>query len=177
MSFYGGHTYAKYMAQIKGEGIAEIAKWNFLVNGKEEQIQTIKLSSTYNNETLVNNKIAPGTTGQFDIVIDGTGSEVGIDYRVQFEEKSTKPQNLKFKYENQEYNSIKEIEEKLSGNFAANDENKIKTITINWEWAYETGASVQEIATNDSIDTKNGKEFSNYSFDVIVQGIQVMPQY
>ena len=175
MSFYVGHTYAKYMAQIKGEGIAEVAKWSFLVNGQEEQIQTIKLNSTYNNETLVNNKIAPGTEGQFDIVIDGTGSEVGIDYKVIFEEKSTKPENLKFVYQDQAYDSIEEIEKELTGNIAANDENKIRTITIIWKWAYETGYT-EEIPANDIIDTKDGQEIANYSFDVIIQGTQVLPE-
>lgn len=176
LSFFVGHSYAKYMAQIKGEGVADVAKWSFLVNGQEEQVQTINLSSTYNNETLVNNKIAPGTTGSFDILIDATGSEVGIDYRVLFEDKTSKPQNLKFSYNNQQYNSIKEIEDALIGNIAATDETKTRTITIDWEWKYETGNLEEEIKQNDIIDTKNGKEISAYTFDVIIQGTQVMPQ-
>ncbi len=176
LSFCGGKTYSKYVAQVKGEGIAQVAKWSFLVNGQEEQAQTINLNSTYNNETLVNNKIAPGTTGQFEIVIDGTGSEVGIDYTVQFQEKSNKPQNLKFIYENREYNSIKELENILSGNIEATEGNKVRTILIKWKWDYETGKGAEEISANDKIDTKNGKEISNYSFDVIVQGTQAIPQ-
>lgn len=176
LSFFIGQTYSKYTAQIKGEGIAEVAKWSFLVNGQEEQVQTIRLSSTYNNETLVNNKIAPGTTGNFEIVIDGTGSEVGIDYKVQFEDITSKPQNLKFIYDNKEYNSIKEIENVLVGNIAATDEEKVKEIVINWKWDYETGSGENEIYKNDIIDTQNGKEISEYAFNVIVQGTQVIPQ-
>ena len=63
VSFLGGKTFSKYVTEVNGVGNAEIASWNFKVNENEEEIQTIKLASTIDNETLVNNKIAPGTNG------------------------------------------------------------------------------------------------------------------
>ncbi len=100
LSFVGGQSYAKYVSKISGNGIAEVATWNFKVNGQKEQVQNIQLTSTCNSETLVDNKIAPGTKGSFNIVIDGSGSDVGINYYVIFEEKGKKPTNLKFSYNN-----------------------------------------------------------------------------
>lgn len=175
LSFIGGQTFSKYITEVRGEGIAEVARWSFKVNGQDEEVQTINLASTCNNETLIDNKIAPGTEGNFKIIVDGTGSDVGIDYSIKFENESTKPQNLKFKYDEKEYNSIAELQEDLTGTINTNDPEKTKTLSIDWKWAYETGENVEEIAQNDKIDTQNAKSISNYTFDVIVSGTQVMP--
>ena len=176
ISFIGGQSYSKYVSEVRGDGMAEVATWSFKVNGQKEEVQTIQLVSTCNNETLINNKIAPGTSGSFNIIVDGTGSDVGINYNIKFTNESTKPNNLKFTYDGQEFNSIADLESDLSGVINANDENKQKTITIHWEWPYETGNSQSEIAQNDKIDTQNAQEIANYTFNVIVSGTQVMPQ-
>lgn len=176
LAFIGGQAYAKYITEIKGNGIAEVATWSFKVNDQKEHIQEIKLASTYNNETLVNNKIAPGTSGNFNIIVDATGSEVGIKYNIVFSDEANKPTNLKFIYEDQEYDSIQELENNLSGVINANEENKTKTLNIGWKWDYETGQEEEEIAANDLIDTKDAEKLQNYTFKVSVTGTQVEPQ-
>ncbi len=176
LAFIGGQAYAKYVSEVRGEGVAQVATWNFKVNGQSEQVEEINLASTCNNETLVNNKIAPGTSGSFDIKVDATGSEVGINYNIAFTEEENKPQNLKFKYNNTEYNSIKDLEKDLSGTINANDENKVRTLNVGWKWDYETGKNPDEISKNDLVDTQNAQEIQNYTFDVIITGTQVEPQ-
>lgn len=176
ISFIGGHTYAKYVARVRGDGIAEVATWRFKVNNQEEQIQKIDLKSTYNNQTLINNKIAPGTNGEFSIIVDGTGSDVGINYNINFINESTKPTNLKFIYNNVEYDSITKLNQVLSGTIDANETQKNKTFSIQWKWDYETGNTADKIAENDVIDTQNAKAIANYTFDIVVTGTQVQPQ-
>lgn len=176
LSFIGGQAFAKYITQIKGEGIAEVATWSFKVNGQKEQVQAINLASTCNNETLVNNKIAPGTEGNFNIIVDGTGSDVGIDYVVEFLNETSKPQNLKFYYEDTEYAQITDLQNVLSGTINANDENKEKILNIKWKWNYETGSNTTEIQNNDKIDTQNGENITDYTFNIVVSGTQVVPQ-
>lgn len=176
LAFIGGQAYAKYISQVRGNGIAEIATWSFKVNGQKEQVQEIKLVSTYNSETLVNNKIAPGTSGSFNIIVDATGSEVGIKYNIKFAEESNKPQNLKFVYGGKEYDSIKQLGDELSGTIAANEEDKTRTINVQWKWNYETGSSAEQINANDIIDTNDAISIANYTFQVIVKGTQVEPQ-
>ena len=176
LAFIGGQAYAKYITEIKWKGISEVATWCFKVNDQKEHIQEIKLASTYNNETLVNNKIAPGTSGNFNIIVDATGSEVGIKYNIVFSDEANKPTNLKFIYEDQEYDSIQELENNLSGVINANEENKTKTLNIGWKWDYETGQEEEEIAANDLIDTKDAEKLQNYTFKVSVTGTQVEPQ-
>ncbi len=175
MSFLGGQAYAKYVASVRGQGVAEVATWSFKVNDQKEQVETINLASTCDNETLIDNKIAPGTSGTFNIKVDGTGSDVGIDYNISFTNEQNKPTNLKYIYEDGTYNSITEIQDKLSGTINANDSNKVKIIPIKWEWKYETGER-DEVASNDKIDTQNAESISNYTFDVVVTGTQVKPQ-
>ena len=176
LAFIGGQAYAKYVSEVRGNGVAEVATWDFKVNGQSEQVEEINLASTCNNETLVNNKIAPGTTGSFNIIVDATDSDVGIDYNITFTEEENKPENLKFFYNEKEYNSIKELEEDLSGTINANEEDKTRTLNVQWEWSYETGSNEEEIAKNDLIDTKDGQTIQNYNFEVVVTGTQVRPQ-
>ena len=176
LSFVGGQTYSKYVTEVRGDGTAQIATWDFKVNGQKEEVQTISLGSTYDSSTLVNGKIAPGTEGNFQIKVDATGSDVGIDYKIKFTDETTKPANLKFYYQEVEYNSILELGEALSGTINADDENKSKTFDIKWKWNYETGSNPTEVASNDKIDTRNAQEITNYEFDVIVSGTQVVPQ-
>lgn len=171
-----GQSYSKYVSEVRGDGMAEVATWSFKVNGQKEEVQTIQLESTCDNETLNEHKIAPGTSGSFNIIVDGASSNVGIHYNIRFTDESSKPTNLKFIYDNQEYRSISELESILSGTIQANDEEKTKTLTIHWEWPYETGNNESEIANNDKIDTQDAQDIANYTFHVIVSGTQVEPQ-
>ncbi len=176
ISFLGGKTFSKYVSQVQGAGTAEIANWVFKVNGKEDTVQTVNLLSTYNNETLVDNKVAPGTQGSFNIVIDATGSDVSVNYQVKFLNETQKPQNLVFTYNDAQYTTIQELAQNLSGTIEANEQDKTKTITIDWKWQYETGETTEEIKQNDKIDTQNAKELNDYTFDIQVIGTQVMPK-
>ncbi|MBR3162663.1 MAG: hypothetical protein IKF17_01000 [Clostridia bacterium] len=175
LAFIGGNVLAKYQSQVKGQGIADVAKWVFNVNGNSSAIQTIAINKSYDQSTLTNGKIAPGTQGTFDIIIDATGSEVGVDYTVAFLNEKNKPTNLKFKYENEEFSSLQDLQENLTGTIDANEDNKKKTLTISWLWNYETG-DANQISTNDKIDTDDGTKDLDYTFDVVVTGTQVTPQ-
>ena len=176
LAFIGGQAYAKYVSEVRGNGIAEVATWSFKVNGQNEQVEKINLASTCNNETLVDNKIAPGTAGSFNIIVDATDSDVGINYNITFTEEENKPENLKFFYDDKEYNSIKDLEEDLYGTINTNDGNNARTLNIKWEWPYQTGTNEDEIAKNDLIDTKDAKTIQNYTFSVVVTGTQVEPR-
>lgn len=175
LSFACGNTFAKYLSEYKSSASLEIAKWavtnEFLVNGKSTSSSTINLANTYNSATLVNGKIAPGTSGNFEIKLDTTGTETGLDYEVKFENiKGNKPSNLVFTYNNQNYTSIEALEDGLKGNIPANAENKVLNLKIEWTWAYETSeeGNVQ--------DTLDGQTISNYSFDVTIICTQDIPQ-
>ncbi len=176
LAFIGGRAYAKYMSRVTGQGTADIASWSFKVNESEEKLQTISLKSTIDNTKILKNKIAPGTNGKFEIKLDTTEAEVGVNYLIRFENETQKPTNLKFTYNGVIYNNLTDLGIALNGTINANDENKVRTIQIDWNWEYQTGNSANEIATSDMIDTQDAKRIRNYTFDVIVSGTQVNPQ-
>lgn len=168
----GGSTYSKYFTKIDGEGNATIARWSFKANNERKTIANIKLSNTYNQNKLLQNTIAPGTSGSFDIVLDATGSDVAIDYAIKFDNCKDKPTNLKFSYEDTISSTLEGLEEVLKGRISLND-SRTKTLTINWDWQYETGNDEDTKAKNDEIDTNDsGKTFT---FDVTITGTQVNP--
>lgn len=65
LSAFFGITHSKYTNTVSGNGETEIAKWNFKVNSATEQMETIKLADTYDQSTLINNRIAPRNKWEF----------------------------------------------------------------------------------------------------------------
>ena len=134
----GGQTFSKYITEVKGIGRADVAKWDFKVNGTDEQVQTIDLKSTINNTTITENKIAPGTSGAIRINIDATETEVGINYKVQFLNEIQTPTNMVFYYQNEKYDNLTALNDKISGTIFANGGERQIPIEIDWHWPYET---------------------------------------
>ncbi|MFG6318372.1 MAG: hypothetical protein K1W33_00685 [Clostridia bacterium] len=174
-SAFLGITNSKYTNKITGSGETEIAKWNFVVNDSTEQMQTIKLADTYNQETLINGRIAPGTSGTFDLVLDASGAEVGVKYKVDFDNETNKPSNLKFKYNDKVFDEIEDYEDVFTGIIDADDTNKTRTLTVDWIWNYETQDNGNTLEENDKTDTLEGLDALDYSFDITVTGTQVIP--
>ena len=166
-----GYTYAKYVTQETGTGQADVAKWAFQIQKEGEQTKTVKLLDTTNKKTLVNGKIAPGTAGIINIVLDGTGSEVDLEYKLEFANEQNKPQNMLFSYDGKNYSSLSEIKT-ITGNIKQSETTKTAEIIIYWRWNYETGTTDSEISTNDQIDTQDAKVITEYTFDIIATGTQ-----
>lgn len=166
-----GITYAKYITTEKGIGQAEVAKWAFKIVKDGEETKSIKLTDTTSSDSLVNGKIAPGTSGQIKIGVDATGSEVDMEYSMKFTNEQNKPNNLVFTYLGSEYSSLSEIGE-IIGTIKYDDKIRTRGITIPWKWSFETGTSTNEKETNDNIDTQNANSITEYTFDVIVTGTQ-----
>ena len=133
--------------------------FEFDVNYNNQKIENIDLISTTKANNLINNKIAPGTKGKFDI---GLKSNKNSEYTISFISQNEKPQNLKFKaYENNqaisEANSLEELSKKLQGKI---ENNQLKIINIEWSWEYENEGTQ---------DTKDSK-LKQYEFSIFVKG-------
>ena len=134
------------------------SQYIFDVSYKKTDIKNISLLDTIKKENLIEDILAPGTEGTFDIVLV-TNSDT--KYQVNFKSISSKPQNLKF--ENLETKEkVNQLEElNLRGIL---QKNKTKTITIHWYWEYE---NTREGDIQDTIDSKNIK---NYEFNISTIG-------
>jgi len=164
----------KFIDYIRANGQAKIATWSFNVNKLD--IQRISLNEDKEGDNSNNNSIEPGSEGEFNIKIDAENCNVNVEYLVKFENETKKPTNLKFMYNENIFSTLKELEPFLNGKILKNDEIKEKQFNIKWNWAYETGQSKEEIDENDRLDTEDAKNIKEYSFDVIVEGIQLEPQ-
>lgn len=180
----GGAAYSKYISNINGNGRLPVAKWSFLVNGKDavkgESLGTINLGEkTYTAQTIAEGKIAPGTQGSFDVVIDATGTEVGLDYKVVAKNVQNMPANMYFVVDGTEYKSLDEVAAAISGHFDANAASKEVTKTINWKWDYETTTSKDgartTLADNDTQDTKDGQAAKDFTFTLDITATQAKP--
>ena len=132
----------------------------FDVQYKHTKLTGVNLLDTVDNKTLVYEKIAPGTSGGFDIVLK---SNQQIHYKIQFESENEKPENLQFYTSNntQKYNTLEELGETLEGNIAQNEE---KIVPIFWEWIYEKSKE------SDMQDTFDAQNIQQYNFLIYVQG-------
>ena len=133
-----GGTMAKYATEVTGSATATVAAWSFKANGDDTTMTRIDLGSTanrasYDKDTIKEGVIAPGTEGSFEIVVDGTGSEVGIDYILVISDSSSLPSNLKFTVGNDEYTLGSEMKGEIPYSDSMN-----KTVTVKWEWPIDT---------------------------------------
>lgn len=169
-SWYVASTYAKYTSDLgTKEGTATVAKWNFSTTATDF---TINLSDTYNPDTLVANRIAPGTRGSFNIELSNAQSDVGAAYDIVIGTGTNVPANLKFytAYTDETTNTPLNGN-KISGTLSPN---ATTTVTIYWVWPYETGSG-ETLITNDANDTTAGTTGAQMTVPLTIKGTQVIP--
>ena len=112
----------------------------------QNNYQKVDLLQSIDMETLVKEKIAPGTKGSFYVYLT---SNANMNYEIEIVDKNESPKNFKF-----------EISEK-QGRI---EKNKIKKVEVNWEWPYE-------LSSKENVqDTKDGKNISEYNFEICTIG-------
>ena len=133
---------------------------SFHIQYQNRKLKALNLRDTVDNKTLVYEKIAPGTSGRFDILLT---SNEDLNYKIEFESKSEKPTNLQFYTSENEksYHSLEELGEDLTGIVLRKEE---KTIPVHWKWEYEISEE------QDKQDTLEAKKIREYDFLIYVQG-------
>ena len=144
----------------KEETSIDIKNIYFNVRYQNTQLRTLNLKETIDNKTLVYEKIAPGTKGSFNIVLN---TNKNMNYKIVFESKNEKPSNLQFytSQDNKKYATLEELGEKLVGRIIKKEE---KVIPIYWEWVYEI---TEEQNKKDTLEATKIRE---YNFFIYVQG-------
>lgn len=128
--------------------------YEFKVSYQNIDFKKINLMDTINPKTLIQEKIAPGTEGEFEILLH---SNKKMNYRIKFKSKNQKPKNLNFKIQGKDrkYNQLEEMQEELKGEI-----NGKKRLRIQWKWNYEKDE------TQDLQDTKDGETIKEYNFTI-----------
>ena len=168
--FAAGYTFARYYKKIETNGGATIARWSF--NSQNEN-QTINLSEE---------KIAPGSSGTFEIEVDATNSEVGVDYEILVTKSQNIPRNMKFSadiYDGTnnklktiaECNTFEELASKLSGNIATNGNQK-RVIVVSWDWPFNENDETSIDNEDGTLVVENGISSLSSSFEIEIIGRQ-----
>ena len=132
------------------------------ISTKKQITKEMSLFSNLNNQMNWNKIIYPGTKGEFSIKLYG---QEKLQYEVTFKSKNQKPENLVFKQNGKEYETLEKLGENLKGNL---QKGEIKNIVIEWEWKYETNEK------QDFQDTKDGKEIREYNFEITAKGSEII---
>ena len=165
-------VYAKYIASLtSGNGSATVAKWAFEEDNENATI-TCELDKTYNPDTLVAGKIAPGTSGKCPIKISNETSEVGVNYTIKPKTVTNQPTNLKL-YKNATHTDEFSTTAAITGTLTPGAAEQ--TIYVYWDWAYETGTVTDGVATGDDADTANGEDPKTMEISFDISGVQVRP--
>ena len=144
----------------------EEKEYRLNVNYKNIDFRNINLAETINRDTLIYEKIAPGTKGSFNIILEANKNS---KYKVVFNSINEKPQNLKFKanINNKEIgkaNTLEELQKYLIGYIRKNEKIDIR---VNWYWEFEDNEE------NDKQDTKDAQYIKKYQFDINAIGEEI----
>lgn len=169
---YVAGTYAKYTSTVNASGTVTVAKWAFASDNNISTIN-VNLDQTYHATSLVNGRIAPGTSGSFAIALKNTNSEVAANFDVILGTMTDKPTNLKF-YKDSSYTQELVLGDAtdgvISGQLAAGDSTGL-TVNVYWRWLYETGSG-STLVTNDGYDTDDGVAGAALTLPVTIKGTQ-----
>lgn len=158
--------FQKIYSQSKDEYKKE-ESYVFKVNFKNIDIKQIDLIKTVDKSTFVNEKIAPGTSGNFNIFIEANKDS---KYKIYFRSINEKPKNLYFEAIRDEKKIVKaDTLEKLSENLGGDIKKKEKIrINIQWYWDFE---NIKE--NTDIQDTEDSKKIKKYQFNLYAIGEEI----
>lgn len=150
-----------YKKNNKFEIYSNLAKWSFSSKNSETAIK------------LSNEKIYPGSSGNFKIQIDATSSEIEVLYEVRVLKEYNLPQNMTFIAETldekggviektEEYDSfLKLASENLKGIIPVKNNNQKREIIVYWKWK-----------DDEDVFLNNNLNFSDCGFELEIVGKQ-----
>ena len=170
--FLAGYTFARYYKSINiGSVRKSIARWNF--NSKNAGA----------NVNLSTEKIAPGSSGQFEIEVDATDSEVPVEYQIIVENEMNIPRNMKFYAETKDEkgNSIKTEEknsfsqiavENLNGIIPVEANNQKRIVVVHWNWPFNETDETLIDSEDGTLNLNNKSSSLECGFNIQIIGKQ-----
>lgn len=167
-------TYAKYASSANANTNFSIARWNVVINN-----QDIKFNSNFSNtitptleenSNIKSNVIAPTSKGYFDIIINGSNTDVTYQYTLTLSlPESNTVNDLKItKYtigDDPTEHEFGELPNSIIQTVNLDAENKITQYRFYLEW-YE-GENENLNNAGDTLQTQNGRALFNVDVNVI----------
>lgn len=170
-SCFVSSTFAKYTSSVSGSDSVTVAKWAIKVNGTDatqtqtatfDLFSTIKDNDGTSEETdVASGKIAPGTSGSFNLAIKNE-SEVTAKYNVGFEvEGATIPIEYSIDGGTTWKASLDNVAETQIAQGA------IANVTVKWRWAFYVDSD------HDTTDTAAGISAPTITVTATITATQV----
>ncbi len=148
-------TFAKYTSTVTATSTATVAKWLVTLEGKKfNETITFDFTKTWKDsdgandeENVVSKKLAPGTSGSFDLSVSNY-SEVDARFYMTFDFSELEDIPLTYTY-TMDGNTFDHGVNK----WVNIDMNETKVITVNWVWAFENGDDAGDTDLGIAADT------------------------
>ncbi len=134
---------------------------------------------------MSNEKIFPGSHGNFEIELDATGAETSIEYKILVLEEKNIPKNFEFYAETtnsngeiiektDKYKTFTELaNEKLFGNIEQKESNQKRKITVYWNWKDEDIDNLLNIKDGTLIFDENNNSSLESTLNIEIEGKQI----
>ena len=181
-----GATFAKYTSVGQGSDSVTVAKWTFNVGSTDitavdEAAFTFNLFDTIvdtvdgnTDAEVAEGVIAPGTKGSFDLVLTNA-SQVDAQYALDYTVTNTAGLPIEFCVDGTTWTSdLADVAASAATQLDyQGGTTNTKTITVQWRWAFETGANDDAKAANNILDTADGVATPTLTVAVQVTATQV----
>ena len=167
-------TYAKYVSSATSTTSSSIARWKILVNN--DDITLGSTSSTLispvfpGNNDISPNVIAPNAEGYFDIILDGSNTDVTFDYTITIGVNQNSPVTelvpIKYKIDGGNDIEFPPGSSSITGRVNLHDLSRTKNIRVYIKW----DDSLDLMTNAEDTDTTVG--FQKGKLDVAINVIQ-----
>lgn len=170
-------TYAKYLDSKEGDTNFTVAKWKITVNNQditEAATMSSLITPVYTqNDNVADNVIAPGSEGYFDLIIDGSKTDVSFKYILSAScDTDSSVQDLVITGYSVNSSSVITVDSSLNNITNAiryTDTNKVVNIRVYFKWKDGDG----ETMNNDS-DTQASTSGKDAKIKASISLIQVV---
>ena len=165
-------TYAKYVSSAVENAELTIARWSILINDQDvvnESNFTDTISPVFNGSTnIASDVIAPTAQGYFELLLNGTNTDVSFQYTISIDTTDCAVDDLKITSYSIDGVTYQYNGSDVTGTILLNAQDKTADIIFNVEW--DDNASTQTM--DNAADTEAAQE-ETASFTVNVNLIQL----
>ncbi len=170
-------TYAKYVTSASVTSSTSIARWKILVNNDDVTLGTTStnlITPTFpGTEDIAPNVLAPNTEGYFDILLDGSNTDVSFRYTITIGNNPNSPVTelvaTKYIVDNDTENEITftGTSKQITGEINLNAQQRTKTfkVYVKWDDSLNIMTNAQDTAT--TVGNQSGM------IDVTVNVVQI----
>ena len=166
-------TYAKYVSTATSTTLSSIARWRILVNNDDITLgstSTTLISPIFpGSSDIRQNVIAPNAEGYFDIVLDGSNTDVSFNYTIDISVNQNSPVTelvaTKYRIDGGSDIAFTGGTTAITGTVGLTDQSRVKNIRVFIKW--DDSMNLMTNAEDTNTTTGNQKGMLDVSINVV----------